>query len=187
MTIQFTITIADTQIINGIEYTQSHLLQGLGQVRTAYNQRTGESLTDAEWLQWAEMQNLAAWYEQGKGSEPVDPSPIEPVADWQALTDHILGGALYDIYARLTAAQFVVYNPLLTPEENGAIIANANNIAVAAGKLDQAVAVTRVESAVAASFQLLTTTSNYTFTQEEKDLWNPLVASLNFSPLVYLP
>ncbi len=116
---------------------------------------------------------------------------LDPVSisfpDWQALTDHILGGALYPIYERLTAAQFVAYNPLLTPEENGTILANANNIAVAAGKLDQSVQVTRIEGAVFASFQLLVTTSNYTFTQEEKDLWNPLVTSLNFSPLVYLP
>lgn len=76
MVIQFTITIEDTQIINGITYTQAQLQQGLAQVRTAHNQRTNESLTDAEWLQWAHLQNLAAWYEQGKGGEPVPPSPI---------------------------------------------------------------------------------------------------------------
>ena len=78
MTIQFTITIEDTQVINGITYTQAQLQQGLAQVRTAHNQRTNESLTDAEWLQWAHLQNLAAWYEQGKGGEPVPPSPIAP-------------------------------------------------------------------------------------------------------------
>ena len=187
MATQFTITIASTQTINGIEYTEAQLLQGLAQIRTQYNQRTNQSLSDAEWLQWAHEQNLAVWYEQNKESEPVEPSPIVPVADWEALTNHILGGALYEIYARLTSAQFVSYDPNLSPEENGAIIANANNIAVATGKLDQAVAVTRIENAVAASFQLLITTSNYRFTQEEKDLWNPLVESLNFSPLVYLP
>lgn len=187
MATNFTITIQNTQIINGVEYTEAQLLQGLAQIRTQHNQRTSESLTDSEWLQWAHEQNLAAWYEQNKGAEPVEPSPITPVADWEALTNHILGGALYSIYEHLTSAQFVSYNPLLTPEENGAIIANANNIAVAAGKLDQAVAVTRVESAVAASFQLLINTSNYRFNQGEKDLWNPLVASLNFSSLVYLP
>lgn len=184
---EFVIKIEDTQEVNGITYTQAQLQQGLAQIRTAHNQRTGELLTDAEWLQWAHYQNLAAWYEQGKGSEPIEPSPVIPVADWAALTNHILNGALYGIYARLTSAQSVSYDPLLTPEENGAIIANANNIAVAAGKLDQAVAVTRVESAVAASFQSLITTSTYRFTQEEKDLWNSLVESLNFSPLVYLP
>lgn len=78
MVIQFTITIEDTQVINGITYTQAQLQQGLAQVRTAHNQRTNESLTDAEWLQWAHLQNLAAWYEQGKGGEPVPPSPIAP-------------------------------------------------------------------------------------------------------------
>ena len=86
MTIQFTITIEDTQVINGITYTQAQLQQGLAQVRTAHNERTDESLTDAEWLQWAHLQNLAAWYEQGKGGEPVPPSPIAPVADWLGLT-----------------------------------------------------------------------------------------------------
>ena len=78
MTIQFTITIEDTQVINGTEYTQAQLQQGLAQVRTQHNQRTGLSLTDAEWLQWAHEQNLAAWYEQGKGAEPVPPSLVEP-------------------------------------------------------------------------------------------------------------
>lgn len=86
MTIQFTITVEGAQTINGIEYTQAQLQQGLAQVRSAHNQRTGESLTDAEWLQWANLQNLAAWYEQGKGSEPVPPSPVTPVADWLGLT-----------------------------------------------------------------------------------------------------
>ena len=66
-------------------------------------------------------------------------------------------------------------------------IGNANNIAVAAGKLDQAVAVTRIESAVAASFQLLIGTSDYRFTQAEKDLWIIKAAELNFTSLVHLP
>ena len=77
MTIQFTITIEDIQV-NGTEYTQPQLQQGLAQVRTQHNQRTGLSLTDAEWLQWAHEQNLAAWYEHGKGAEPVEPSIVEP-------------------------------------------------------------------------------------------------------------
>jgi hypothetical protein len=80
MAIQFTITIEGTQVINGVEYTQAQLQQGLVQVRTAHNQRMGANLTDAEFLQWADSQNLAAWYEQGKGSESVPPSPIAPVA-----------------------------------------------------------------------------------------------------------
>ncbi len=169
-----------------VDFTDTQIT-GIAQARTAYNTANNTALTDIEYLEFVLLGAADSYASQYGEIPPVDPSPIEPVADWQALTDHILGGDLYSIYARLTAAQFVAYNPLLTPEENGAIIANANNIAVAAGKLDQAVAVTRVESAVAASFQLLITTSNYTFTQEEKDLWNPLVASLNFSPLVYLP
>ena len=78
MTIQFTITIEDIQVINGTEYTEAQLQQGLAQVRTLHNQRTGLSLTDAEWLQWAHEQNLAAWYEQGKGADPVKPSLVVP-------------------------------------------------------------------------------------------------------------
>ena len=76
--VNYTITIASTQTINGVEYTQEQLVQGLAQIRTQYNQRTGESLTDAEFLQWAHLQNCAAWYEQNKGGEPVATSPVEP-------------------------------------------------------------------------------------------------------------
>jgi hypothetical protein len=178
---EFIIKIEDTQEVNGITYTQAQLQQGLAQIRTAHNQRTGELLTDAEWLQWADLQNLAAWYEQGKGSEPIEPSPVILVADWAALQNLILGGALYDIYIRLTAASFAA------PDSTLAQIINANNIAVASGKLDQAVTVTKNESAVYASFQLLIGTSDYRFTNDEKTLWNSLTDSLNFSNLVHLP
>ena len=182
MVIQFTITIEDTQAINGITYTQAQLQQGLAQVRTAHNQRTNESLTDAEWLQWAHLQNLAAWYEQGKGGEPVPPSPVAPVADWSGLLSAILGGDLFSIYARLTSASFI--DPAIATD---ALLANANNIAVASGKLDQAVQVTKVEAAVAASFQILIASSNYRFTAEEKALWDATVTALNFSQAMFLP
>lgn len=157
---------------------------GIAQARTAYNATLPEDatpITDTEYLEYVLINAANSYSAQYSGSEPVPPSPVEPIADWTALQTSILGGALYPIYARLTAASFT------TPDATLAQIANANNIAVAAGKLDQAVAVTRVEAAVAASFQLLITTSNYTFTQEEKDIWNPLVESLNFSELMYLP
>ena len=181
MTIQFTITIENTQVINGVEYTQAQLLQGVAQVRTQHNQKTGQSLTDAQWLQWSYLQNLAAWYEQNKAVAPVAPSPIVPVADWVALSDQILGGALNGVYARLTEACFL--NPTTATLQQ---LTNANNIAVAAGKLDQAVAVTCVEGAVAASLQLLVSTSDYRFTQAEKNLWNAKVTELNFTSLMQI-
>ena len=108
MAIQFTITIADTQVINGIEYTQAQLQQGLAQVRTAHNQRTGQSLTDSDWLQWANLQNLAAWYEQGKGGEPVPPSPIAPqtrVIDMRRLQLALLQMDLLDAIDAAIASQ----------------------------------------------------------------------------------
>ena len=181
MTIQFTITIEDTQSINGIEYTETQLLQGLAQIRTQHNQRTDGSLADAQWLQWSYLQNLSVWYEQNKAVAPIVPSPIVPVANWEALCNEILGGSLNGIYTRLTEACFL--NPATATIQQ---IANANNIAVAAGKLDQAVAVTCVEGAVAASFQLVVNTSDYRFTQVEKDLWNAEVIRLNFTPLMQI-
>lgn len=108
--------------------------------------------------------------------------PILVQPNWESLTNEILGGALTDIYTRLTQACFV--NPTTATI---AQIANANNIAVAAGKLDQAVAVTRIEEATASSFQLLINTSDYRFNQAEKNLWDTKVAELNFSSLIYLP
>lgn len=113
-----------------------------------------------------------------------DPVPIPPQVepDWKALISAILGGALYPLYTRLTAASFVNLATATLAE-----IGNANNIAVAAGKLDQSIQVTQVEGAVAASFQLLISTSDYRFTEEEKALWDSTVDSLGFSSLMYLP
>lgn len=123
-------------------------------------------------------------FDAGDYVELIDaiPEPIVLTPDWEGLTNHILGGELNSIYTRLTVACFV--NPITATLSE---IGNANNIAVASGKLDQAVALTRVEGAVAASFQLLINTSNYRFTQEEKALWDSKIDELNFSPLVSLP
>lgn len=108
--------------------------------------------------------------------------PLVVPPDWGGLIALCLGGSLYGIYSRLTAASFV--NPATATIQN---LSNANNIAVAAGKLDQSIQVTQVEAAVAASFQLLVNTSDYRFTEEEKALWNGVTDSLNFSNLVHLP
>lgn len=179
--IQFTVEIKDTEIINGIEYTQAQLLQGLAQVRTQYNQRTNKLITDPEWVRIEFLNARAAHYEQNKAVAPVQPSPVVPVADWETLCNEILGGSLNGVYTRLTTACFL--SPATATIQQ---IANANNIAVAAGKLDQAVAVTRVEGAVAASFQLVINTSDYRFTQAEKNLWNAKVIELNFTSLMQI-
>ena len=52
----------ENQNVNGVDYTAEQFLQGLEQVVRDYNERTGENLTNAEWLQWAHYQNLAAWF-----------------------------------------------------------------------------------------------------------------------------
>lgn len=121
-----------------------------------------------EWLLYDE------WVSDGN-----TPIPFEP--DWDGLIQQTLGGVLAPLYNRLTLASFVNPDTASLPE-----IANANNIAVAAGKLDQAVATTRVEGSVTASIQLLLSTSDYVFTQAEKDLWNSTIAELGFSDLVKL-
>jgi len=110
-----------------------------------------------------------------------DPAPITNPPGWDGLLRAILNGALYPLYARLTAASFA--DPTTaTPESN----ANTSNIAAASGKLNQAVQVTQHESAVAAAMNLLLTTSNYSFTAEEKTLWNATIASLGFSAVMEL-
>ena len=111
-----------------------------------------------------------------------DPAPTPPQPDWDGLLSAILGGDLFSIYARLTSASFI--DPAIATD---ALLANANNIAVASGKLDQAVQVTKVEAAVAASFQMLIASSNYRFTAEEKALWDATVTALNFSQAMFLP
>ena len=126
---------------------------------------------------------LQSKYAKGEYTVIADsvPQPIAVVADWEALCKQILGGALNGVYNRLTEACFL--NPATATLQQ---LANANNIAVAAGKLDQAVAVTRVEGAVAASFQLVVNTSDYRFTQAEKNLWNAEVIKLNFTSLMQI-
>lgn len=180
--IELKVIIESIQTVNGVTYTLEQLQQGLAQVRSEYNERTGQSLTDAEWFQWASLQNLSAWYEQGKGFDPVPPTPVTHQPDWISLQNRLFAGELYPIYARLTAASFVV-NPSTASQ---AEIANANNIAVASGKLDQAVQVTKLEAAVAAAINLLLSTSNYSFTAEEKTLWNSTIANLGFSAVMQL-
>lgn len=182
MIITYNITIEDTQTINDIEYTKEQLVQGLAQVRSQYNEQNNSVLTDEEWLQWSYLQNLSAWYENNKGADIIQPTPIIPTANWNLLLENILAGPLYKIYERLTLASFI--NPNTTTLLD---IGNANNIAVAAGKIDQAIQVTKKEEAVAAALNLLIQTSNYRFTQDEITLWNNTVKSINFNPIMYLP
>lgn len=122
------------------------------------------------------------WLANGGVPLPADPLPPTP-PNWDKLLEAIFNpDELYPIYTRLTEASFV--NPISVTLES---MAMANNIAVAAGKIDQAIQVTRVEEAVASALQLLTQTSSYVFTKEEKLKWNSTVESLNFSPLMFLP
>ena len=110
-----------------------------------------------------------------------DPIPATPDPDWDQLLRQLLSGELYPIYARLTAASFV--NPATATLQE---ISNVNNIAFAATKLDQAVQVTKNEDAVAAAINLLLTGSNYSFTAEEKTLWNTIITNLGFSAVMQL-
>ena len=83
--ITYNLTIENTQLINNVEYTKDELIQGLSQVRSQHNKRTGESLSNAEWLQWSYLQNLAAWFNYYKDNEVILSESITPSTDWQLL------------------------------------------------------------------------------------------------------
>lgn len=168
-------------IINfSIDFTDQQLT-GIAQARTVYNTQNSTNFTDVEYIEFVLLSAATSYAQQYSGSQPIDPSPIIPVADWNRLVMHILGGVLYPMYARLTAANFV--DPITA---NQIQIAEANNIAVASGKIDQAVQVTKVEAAVQSAFQLLYQTSTYRFTPEEVDLWNKVTTELSFSDVIKL-
>ena len=169
------------QLNFSIDFTTVQIT-GIAQARTAYNLSKNVSLSDIQYLSEVILKASDSYAAQYSAIAPVAPSPIVPVADWAGLSNEILGGSLNGIYNRLTMACFL--NPAATTIQQ---FGNANNIAVAAGKLDQAVAVTQREPAVAASLQLLISTSDYRFTQAEKDLWIIKSAELNFTSLVHLP
>lgn len=57
----------ENQNVNGVDYNAEQFLQGLNQIVLEHNQRTGENLTNAEWLQWAHYQNLAVWFKYSEG------------------------------------------------------------------------------------------------------------------------
>ena len=157
-----------------LELTDAQLT-GVAQARTAYNATLTEGavqLTDAEYLQYVLIGAANSYAAQYLGSEPVPPSPVEPVADWAALKNRALGGDLYPIFERLR-------NAALDPE--------ANTISTARGDITDAILSVKVELALAGGLQLLTQVGGYVFTPEEKALWKDAVDELNFTPLVYLP
>jgi hypothetical protein len=124
---------------------------------------------------------LTEWLLAGNVIPVPVPLPIVLQPDWIGLNNTCLGGVLNNMYNRLTAACFV--DPATATI---AQLSNANNIAVGKGLLDQSVAVTKMEGAVKASIDLILTTSNYTFTDDEKLLWNEVVTNLDFSSLIYI-
>ena len=96
------------------------------------------------------------------------PTPT-PIPQWGALRNELLAGSLHSIFARITTA---------------AIADNA--ISTARGDITDAILTVQIEAALASGIQLLLGVG-YTFTAEEKVLWNAKVAELNFSSVVNLP
>lgn len=154
-----------------IDFTEAQLT-GIAQARTAYNAISESQLTDSEYLEYVLLGAANSYAAQYSGAEPVPPSPVEPVADWEALKNRALGGDLYPIFQRLTLAS-------LAPE--------ANTISTVRGDITDAILTVKIEAALARGFHLLTQIGDYVFTQEEKDMWKSAVDELHFSSLVYLP
>lgn len=112
-----------------------------------------------------------AW-EKGKDSIEVipdpEPTPIVTTPDWGGLLARVLGGDLFPIFARLTAAADL-----------------SNPINRARTDINLAVSFVRIEAALASGFMQLQA-NGFVFTEEEKALWNNAVTELGFSPLVYI-
>jgi hypothetical protein len=96
------------------------------------------------------------------------PTPT-PIPQWDALRNELLTGTLYPIFSRITEAAL-----------------GSNPISTARGDITDAILTVRDEDALASGIQLLLGVG-YTFTAEEKILWNTKVAELNFSEEVNLP
>jgi|SanBayMetagenome_1026888.scaffolds.fasta_scaffold23693_2 hypothetical protein len=119
----------------------------------------------------------ASWESENYSIMVAGESVVTP--NWDALRTKCLtpGDPMNDIYNRLTLA---------------AMQEGANSISTAQNKIESAILTIRIEGVLAAGIALLTNplppsgTIPYTFTQEEKDIWNPAVTSLGFSPLVYI-
>jgi len=110
------------------------------------------------------------WLAAGNTPTTADSSPT-PLPDWDGLRDRALAGDLYPVFQRLTATS-------LAPD--------ANAISTARGDINNAILVVRKEAALASGLALLVGIGGYTFTSNEKTLWNNAVTQLNFSSAVRL-
>lgn len=130
------------------------------------------------WETWAEGKDLA---DELRDRPDLEPAPLPREADWDGLGVAVLAGVLTPLYNKITLASFG------TGEDNSIVkLRNVNNIAVAAGKIDQAARVEKLEPALAASLWLLFSTSDFKLSQEEKDLWNKTTQTLGFSEVIRL-
>jgi len=115
---------------------------------------------------------LSAW-EDGKDTIEVvsDPEPFVEVKepDWEGLKNSNLGGILAPVYQRLTASAM-----------SSAAMSTAQN------QIMLVILYVKDQDALSAGINLLTEHAGYNFTQEEKDIWNQTVSSLNFSEQVFL-
>lgn len=138
---------------------------------------TRESIK-AAWDTWAAGKSLSFELRNRPDLVPL-PQHVEP--NWDKLAKSILVGDLNPLYVKITTAS------LGTVADDSIVkLRNLNNIAVAAGKIDQAVRVEKDESALAASFSILFSSSNFVLTQDEKNLWNTTTASLGFTSIIQL-
>jgi hypothetical protein len=176
-----------------IELTEAQSL-GVAQARTAYNATLSENatpLTDTEYLEYVLNGAATSYAAQYSGSEPVPPSPVEPVADWKALRDRALSPffpntltpnpeTLYPIFDRVRDASFA---SSFTSEE----LKRASDTSTALGFITDAILTVKDEGALYKGLLDLKEKAFYTFTVDEKALWQAAIDELNFTPLVYLP
>jgi hypothetical protein len=113
-----------------------------------------------------------AW-EAGKNNIEVipDPEPIPVVItpDWDELSARVLGGDLFPIFVRLTAAA-----DLSIP------------ISRARGDINMAVGFFKIEAALASGLMQVQA-NGFVFTEEEKLLWNNALQELGFSAITQIP
>lgn len=147
---------------------------GIAQARTAYNNGLPDEaprLTDTEYMVMVNTRAATSYANQYAGSDPVPPSPVEPVPDWDGLLNQLLDGDLYQLFRDITLASV----------SNSALLIARNDIF---GVLSNP-KIGHRELALKSGLDMVAL-SGYEIPPNQKDDWNRITTQLNFSELVRL-